>query len=193
MASGHAGKRGAFRIMGVDPGTVAAGYAVLENELRPTAVSRGTIKSPKSASIEKRLKTLRDGLSEVTEEHRPDVIAIENPFVGRNPNTSLAVGQAQAATFIAAADNGVPVATYPPATVKYHAAGDGRASKDQVNRLVSAVLEIPSPESSDEADALAVALCHINAMAGQRAMDRELAGTGKHAPKQRRGKADAKR
>ena len=120
-----------------------------------------TLSPPRALPLAERLAWLHGRLSETIGEVRPDFVAIETPFVSRNVKTALAVGQAQAAAMIAAA--GVPVSLYAPSEVKKAVADHGGASKDQVREMTRALLGIAEPmESADAADALAVAICHIN-------------------------------
>ena len=122
-----------------------------------------TLRAPRSASLAERLAWLHERLERTIRELKPDCAAIETPFVSRNAKAALAVGQAQAAAMIAAAANGVPVATYAPSEVKKAVADHGGASKEQVQEMARATLGLSAPpQPADVADALAVAICHIN-------------------------------
>lgn len=148
-------------IMGIDPSTVATGYGVITDEQNPRPVAHGVIRAKGNLPIEERLHQMHTGLLEVIGKYKPDTIAVEEPFFGMNAKSSMAVGQAQAIAFIAASSNRIPLHKYPPATVKTQVTNDGRADKKQVRDLVAATLNIPDLPLTDEADALAVALCHL--------------------------------
>ena len=119
---------------------------------------------PRKADIAQRLAWLHKQLDAIVQELAPEVVAIESPFVSRNVKAAVAVGQAQAVAMIAAAAHGVPIATYAPREVKKAVTDYGGSSKEQVQGMVQALLGLSDPlEPSDRADALAVAICHIQA------------------------------
>ena len=151
-------------VLGVDPGTYSMGVGAVERDGdRYSPRMSASLSPPRSASLPERLAWLHDSLERAVRELNPDFVAIETPFVSRNVKTALAVGQAQAAAMIAAAGRGTPVALYSPSEVKKAVADHGGASKDQVREMARALLGIAEPlESADAADALAVAICHIN-------------------------------
>ncbi len=151
-------------VLGVDPGTALMGVGavracgdeymlVLSDALRP----------PRNADLSERLCWLHARMAAVVSELRPDVVAVEAPFVGRSVKAALAVGQAQAVAMIAAAGEGIPVFTYAPGAVKKAVTDHGGSSKRQVQDMVQAMLELDDPlDPPDRADALAVAICHLN-------------------------------
>jgi crossover junction endodeoxyribonuclease RuvC len=107
------------------------------------------------------LKTIFDGVAALVEEHRPDAVVLEESFVGVDARTALSVGQARGAVMVAAASAGVECAEYPPARVKQVVCGYGRAEKQQVQKMVKAILGLEAePTPTHAADALAVAICH---------------------------------
>lgn len=152
-----------MRILGVDPGTLAMGYGVLEDAgEQPRMVDCGVLTCRSTTPIAQRLHELYLGLTDVIIRFRPDEMAIEDPFVARNVRSALAIGRAQAIAMLAAAGHGISVATYPPAKVKQGVADYGQSDKDQVQRMVCIQLGLSeSPGRSDATDALAVALCHL--------------------------------
>ena len=156
--------------MGVDPGTVRTGIGIVDlSGDEANLVWEGTLCPPPKAPLPARLAAILLQLEELIECWSPDVVAVENPFAGKNPRTALAIGQAQGIALAAAARKNIPVATYAPSEIKRAVADHGGASKDQVREMVQAVLVLPQPpESSDAADALAVALCHVNSARSQR-------------------------
>ena len=153
-------------VVGVDPGTINMGVgAVLSDDDLLTLAYSEVLSPPKSAPLSDRLGWLHERMSRALEDLRPSVVAIEQPFVARNVKAALAVGQAQAVAMIAAARLGIPVAGYSPSEVKKAVTDYGGSSKEQVQEMVSVLLRLDAvPSSSDAADALAVAICHINAV-----------------------------
>ena len=149
-----------MRILGIDPGSHATGYGVIErqgNLLRH--VAHGTLR-PRGASPEMRLHDLYRLLCEVVGHHEPDVAAVERVFVAQNARSALVLGQARGVALAACALAGLPTGEYTPAQVKVAVTGYGRAEKLQVMKMVQRLLGLVAPPPSDEADALAVAVCH---------------------------------
>jgi len=108
-----------------------------------------------------RLKTIFDGVTELIREHTPDAVALEESFVGADARIALSVGQARGAVLVAAASAGVECAEYAPTRVKQAVCGYGRADKEQVGKMVKAILGLEAvPAPNHAADALAVAICH---------------------------------
>jgi crossover junction endodeoxyribonuclease RuvC len=150
------------RVLGIDPGTAACGYGIVHGSgKRLKAVDHGWWKTPSRDRPELRLKTIFDGVQELIEDFRPDAVALEESFVGADARTALSVGQARGAALVACASAGVYCAEYPPASVKHAVCGYGRAEKEQVQRMVKAILGLAeAPKPHHAADALAVAICH---------------------------------
>jgi len=108
-----------------------------------------------------RLKTIADGVRALLAEHAPDAVAIEESYVGADARIALSVGQARGAVLVVCADAEIDCAEYPPASVKQAVCGYGRADKEQVQKMVKAILSLDElPQPSHAADALAVAICH---------------------------------
>ena len=149
------------RILGVDPGLRATGWGLLEILPGGAASLRwGTI-SPPDGSLAERLNHINWRVSQLIEQHRPDAVAVERPFIHKNVKTAVMLGQAQAAAMIAAAAGGVAVWEYPPRQVKETVAGMGGAEKSAVKRALMTQLGLAELDASaDAADALAVAYCH---------------------------------
>jgi crossover junction endodeoxyribonuclease RuvC len=150
------------KVIGIDPGTASCGYGIVqESEGRLRAIDHGWWKTPAGERPELRLKTIFDGVVELIEQHTPDAVALEESFVGVDARTALSVGQARGAVMVAAANAGVTCAEYAPARVKQTVCGYGRAEKQQVQKMVKAILGLPTePTPTHAADALAVAICH---------------------------------
>jgi crossover junction endodeoxyribonuclease RuvC len=151
-----------MKILGIDPGTIVMGYGVVESdddELSP--VDYGAIKVSERTQIGERLNRLYHELIKVIQRHKPDAVAVEQPFVAKNVRTALAIGRAQAIAILAAAEKGIPTYEYTPAQVKQRVANYGASSKEQVQEMVRLQLGLEeTPQPNDAADALAVAICH---------------------------------
>ena len=151
--------------LGLDPGTATTGYGLVR--LAPDggllAVKFGVITTPKNTPAPERLLTLYDQLQALLHEHNPETVAVEKLFFQRNVTTALAVGQARGVMLLALARAGLEVFEYTPNEIKQAVAGYGSADKRQVQEMVRVLLaldDIPRPD--DAADALAVAITHLN-------------------------------
>ena len=153
------------RILGVDPGTLFCGYGVVEvpaeqSAIRPRYVECGVIELESGAPLPARLHMLAGELREVIRELRPDELSLEAAFHGVNARSALLLGHARGVIMLLGAEASLPLGEYPPATVKRAVAGHGRAQKAEVQRVVSWLLGLRTPPSTDASDALAIALCH---------------------------------
>ena len=151
-----------MRVLGIDPGTAACGYAIVhESDGRLRALDHGSWHTPARERPELRLKTIFVNVQELLDRYGPDAVALEESFVGVDARIALSVGQARGAVLAASALAGVECAEYAPARVKQAVCGYGRAEKGQVQRMVRAILSLPrAPASTHASDALAVAICH---------------------------------
>jgi crossover junction endodeoxyribonuclease RuvC len=158
------------RVLGVDPGTVHMGVGMVDLAGDEVTHIASTTISPKARQpLSDRLAVIFEKLEKLMAEWTPDTVAIEQPFAGKNVRSALAVGQAQAVAMVVAARRGLDVATYSPSQVKQAVTDHGGSSKEQVREMVQIVLQLEEPpETSDAADALAVALCHVNATRADR-------------------------
>jgi crossover junction endodeoxyribonuclease RuvC len=149
------------RVLGVDPGTAACGYGVVEKVGgRFLARDYGLISTPHTAPTPERLHTIYREISAILDRWRPDRLAVEELFFARNARTAMAVGQARGVVLLAAALAGTPVVEYTPLEVKKSVTTYGRGPKDQVGQMVAVILGLPEvPRPDDVADALAIALC----------------------------------
>jgi crossover junction endodeoxyribonuclease RuvC len=151
-------------VLGIDPGTASTGFGVVaQRSGRLLALDGGVIETPAGLPLERRLATIHARVSELIDEHAPLAVSIEDLYFGANARSAFAVGQARGVVMLAAGQRGVPCASYTPQQVKGAVCGNGRAAKDQVQRMVQALLaldELPRPDHA--ADALAVAICHTN-------------------------------
>jgi crossover junction endodeoxyribonuclease RuvC len=151
-----------MKILGIDPGTVVMGWGVIEGEDTDLAlVDFGAITVAEKSPMGERLSRLYQELLKVVQLHKPDAVAVEQPFVAKNVRTALAIGRAQAIALLAAAINDIPTFEYTPAQVKQRVASYGASSKEQVQEMVRLQLNLAEvPQPNDAADALAVAICH---------------------------------
>jgi crossover junction endodeoxyribonuclease RuvC len=151
-------------VLGIDPGLASTGFGVVTGrEERLVALDGGTIKTAPGLPGERRLVLVAQRLREILAEHECDAMALEELYFGQNVRTAFAVGHARGVAMLTAGETGVPCFSYTPQRVKSAVCGNGRASKQQVMRMVSAHLSLPhAPASDHAADALAVAICHLN-------------------------------
>lgn len=151
-----------MRILGIDPGLRVTGFGVLEKTgTRLAYVTSGCIRTP-DADLPSRLKVILDGLTEVITQCTPEQIAVEKVFVNVNPQSTLLLGQARGTAICAAVLHGLPVAEYTALQVKQAVVGNGHASKEQVQDMVTRLLKLAGYPSPDAADALACAICHAH-------------------------------
>ena len=151
-------------VLGIDPGTAHTGYGVvLARGQRLAALDGGVIGTGPDEAIERRLARIHARVCDLIKQHRPVAVAVEDIFFGQNARTAFAVGQARGAVVTSAGLSGVPCYSYTPQAVKQSVCGSGKAGKEQVQRMVGALLALPEPPAADHAaDALAVAICHAN-------------------------------
>lgn len=158
-----------IRVLGIDPGTAATGYGIVERDRRGYRLLEcGVVRTPREDAFADRLVTIHEGILEVIERHEPDCLAVEGVFYRKNARTAVILAHARGAAMLAGALRGLPVREYPPAEIKNSVVGSGRATKEQVGYMVQKLLglaEAPSP--SDAADGCAVALCHLLTGTGQ--------------------------
>ena len=164
-------------VLGIDPGLSVTGYGVIvARGERVQAVAAGALRtSPESPDATRLAELFRD-LEKLLAEYRPAEVAVEQVFVNRNLQTATAVGRASGVFLLAAARAGLPVFEYTPSAVKLAVTGSGDAAKDRVQALVARRLGLgAAPQPADAADALAIALCHLQSSGLRRA----VAGAGR--------------
>jgi len=152
-------------VLGIDPGTATTGYGLVRDREDGSleSVTFGTILTPSGAPAHKRLSMLFHQLNEILLLHRPDSCAVEKLFFQRNISTAIAVGQARGVLMLAISEAGLDMAEYTPNEVKQAVAGYGSAGKKQVQEMVRVLLGLPEiPRPDDAADALAIAITHLN-------------------------------
>ena len=151
--------------LGIDPGIATTGYGLvrLTRDGELVAVKYGAISTPKESSAPARLEMLYKELRTLLKKYNPDTAAVEKLFFSRNVTTAIAVGQARGVVMLALQQAGVESLEYTPNEVKQAVAGYGSADKRQVQEMVRALLQLDSiPKPDDAADALAIAITHLN-------------------------------
>lgn len=151
-------------VLGIDPGTASTGFGVVRRiDGSLSAVSQGVIETPAGVPLERRLSEIHAQVGALLDSHLPDAMAIEELYFGANTRTAFAVGQARGVALLAAGQRTIATRSYTPQQVKAAVCGHGGAGKEQVSRMVAALLRLPEPPALDHAsDALAVAICDLN-------------------------------
>lgn len=152
-------------VIGIDPGTATTGYGIVEEDSdgNLSAIAYGIVATTPDQTLEIRLKIIYEEIKALIDLHQPQSGAVEKLFFKQNVTNAISVGQARGVILLAFANSGISVAEYAPTEVKSAISGYGGASKSQVQAMVKAILqlkEIPKPD--DPADALAIAICHLN-------------------------------
>lgn len=152
-----------MRVLGIDPGSLVTGFGIVEKRRNDIIyLDHGEIKSPKDGSPPVFLVAIYERLMGVIRDAKPDAMAVEEIFYGKNVKSLIKQGQARGAAILAGAHSGIPVHEYSALEVKKAVVGYGRAEKSQVQSMVKAILRLPELPPADAADALAVAICHVN-------------------------------
>lgn len=154
-----------MRILGIDPGSRITGYGLIEKVgNRLVHVDNGAIFTDAANDFPLRLQRIYRGLTEIIETSRPDAVAVEQIFFAKNVQSALKLGQARGAAIVAGVNAGLPVYEYTALQVKQAVVGHGKAAKEQVQKMLKALLNLPEVAQEDASDALAVAVCHANSM-----------------------------
>ena len=154
-----------MRVLGVDPGLAATGYGLVEYDAgRIRLIEGGVIRSNPDDPMENRVGSIFSGIMEILDEFRPELVAMEDLYSHyKHPRTAIIMAHARGAVLVAARQKGTPVRSYAATMIKMALTGNGRARKEQVQRMVLAQLGVKTPvEPYDTTDALAAALCHLN-------------------------------
>jgi crossover junction endodeoxyribonuclease RuvC len=155
-------------VIGIDPGTARTGYGLVETSISGALklIRYGVINTPAGDPMAQRLTQLHDELQAIIAEFKPEMAAVEQLFFQKNVSTALSVGQARGVVLLTLAVAGLPIEEYSPQDVKQAVTGYGAADKTQMQRMVKTLLSMKKlPKPDDAADALAVAICHIQSHA----------------------------
>ncbi|WP_238750969.1 crossover junction endodeoxyribonuclease RuvC [Neolewinella maritima] len=163
MAPTPASEPAVYRILGVDPGTVVLGFAVVEIHPRSRRIIElGVLKLAQFKDHSRRLELIHRRLTQVICEHKPSMMAIEAPFFGKNAQSMLKLGRAQGVCMAAAIGQGLEVTEYAPRKIKQSVTGNGNASKEQVAAMLETEFDLDgSRHLTDATDALGAAMCHF--------------------------------
>jgi crossover junction endodeoxyribonuclease RuvC len=167
------------KVLGIDPGTAVLGYGVVESGTgrHPRLVECGTLTTRARDPLPSRLRVIHDGTGALLARHRPDAVAVESAFYGRNVRTTVVLSHARGVILLAAEQAGIPIAEYSPALVKKTIVGRGAALKPQVGYMVMQLLRLrAAPQPADAADGVAVALTHLVIATRQAAFFRQVTG-----------------
>ena len=148
--------------MGVDPGLIQTGFGIISiRDNQSTLIDYGIIKPSPKDNLAHRLLTIFNDVCKIITDFKPQVLAIEDIFYGKNVKSAMRLGQARGASMVAAASKQIPIYEYSARKVKQSLTGNGNSHKNQVQFMVKATLQMDHiPEPMDASDALAVALCH---------------------------------
>jgi len=152
----------AQRVLGVDPGSRVTGFGIIDCQGRNSVYVTSGVLQVAGQAFPERLRAIHEELGEVIAQHRPQVAAVEQVFVRRNPDSALKLGQARGAAICACTAAGLGVHEYTASAVKQAVTGRGSAGKDQVQYMVRTLLNLSGVLREDASDALAVALSHVN-------------------------------
>lgn len=171
-----------MRILGVDPGTLATGYGLIESQgSRLVHIAHGTVRTSPRSELAERLAVIFRELCRVIGEAAPDAVAVEKVFVSANVASALKLCHARGVALLAGAQFQLPVYEYSALQVKSSVVGYGKAAKSQVQQMTRMILKLPATAPADAADALAVAICHAHSHTLQNRLDR-LAMAAKESP-----------
>lgn len=173
-------QKDSIRIIGIDPGLRRTGWGVIESDgVRLSYVASGHLTSTSDEALAYRLRELFEGISGVISVWQPREAAVEETFVNENARATLKLGQARGMALLAPAMRGLRVAEYPPNLIKKTVVGVGHADKRQIQAMIGFLLPKAKFQSADEADALAIAICHANHRGAQSLAAKVLAKAGR--------------
>lgn len=163
-------------ILGIDPGSRTTGYGMVDSQgNRLRHIDNGIVATNPKDPLAQRLKAIYDGVTRIITVHQPEVVAVEQIFLAKNPQAALILGHARGTAILAAVNAGLAVHEYTALQVKSAVVGYGRAGKPQVQQMVKALLNLPEIAQEDAADALGVAICHAHS----RTLNQAFAGQGR--------------
>ena len=166
-------------VLGIDPGTAVTGYGVVRGDgsAPPALLECGVIRTQARAPLPQRLREIHDGISDLIERHKPDMMAVEDVFYAKNVRTTVVLGHARGVILLAGEERGVRIQEIPPASIKKAIVGGGAATKEQVQFMLTKLLRLKNaPQPSDAADGVAAALaCVMGARVTAIAADHPIA------------------
>ncbi len=153
-----------MRVIGIDPGIGITGFSIIDHSrLETSLIAYGAIRPPKKQGLEKRLFYLFNEMNQLNDKFDPDILAVEDSFYSKNVKSAMILGQARGTILLSAARASIKVAEFAPRKVKQSVCGNGSATKEQVQFMVSQILKLKDPPNPiDISDAMAVGLCLIN-------------------------------
>lgn len=167
-----------IRILGIDPGSRCTGFGIIESDgMKSRYIHSGFIKVQGEEQPEK-LGYIFTEVSSIILEWKPEIMAIEQVFVGKNVDSAMKLGQARGAAICAGVNAGLSVGEYSPRTIKKAVVGSGAADKGQMQEMMRMILKLTEKLQSDEADALAVALCHAHSNTRLGQIHKQIKKTG---------------
>lgn len=155
-------------VLGIDPGSVITGYGLVNVQGRQTTYCASGCIRTSGDNLPARLGQIYSAVKDLIIQYQPDEFAIENVFVARNPQSALKLGQARGVAIAAAVAAELPIYEYAARQVKQAVVGTGRANKEQVQHMIQVILKLSGLPQADAADALAIAVCHVNTAAFKR-------------------------
>lgn len=163
-------------LFGFDPGTTITGYAVIRvDEGNLQLLDFGAIRPPPRFKLSDRYLVIYNAISELLDAHQGHSAAVESQFVGKNPQSAIKLGMARGMVLLAVKQHGMSIYEYAPTKAKLAATGTGKASKQQVQRMMQLLFKLPKPpEPEDAADALAIAVCHAHSLQARKALGVEV-------------------
>ncbi len=164
------------KVIGIDPGTNVTGFGIIESCSRKhRLLEYGCIRPPRGMKLSERYHIIFESLEEILLRYHPEVLVVETQFVNKNVQSALKLGMARGVVILAATRRGIPIFEYSPTRAKKAVVGNGRASKEQVQAMVKLLLNMPHiPQPNDAADALALALCHLQSTAYKKCLGAEI-------------------
>ncbi|MEW6409612.1 MAG: crossover junction endodeoxyribonuclease RuvC [Nitrospirota bacterium] len=158
-----------MKVLGIDPGSITCGFGIIEDSELDSGgqnllhIASGSIETSRLNLFSERIKEVFDSISNIIEKYNPDEMAIESLFFSKNVKAALRLGEIRGATILAAVNAGIPVFEYTPLEIKKSVVGYGSAAKHQIQYMIGEILHLrESSCNEDAADALALAICHIN-------------------------------
>jgi crossover junction endodeoxyribonuclease RuvC len=164
-----------MRVLGIDPSVQSTGFGIIEySDNNYSVLEYGVIKPSRQLELLHKINMIRNRLEEIICTHKPEEVAIENPFYAQNIKTAITLGQVRGAVLVAVASQNCPLHEYSALEIKKAVTGYGRADKEQVITMIKTLLHMQEEElGSDAADALAAAFCHLNTRMFQQQVNQE--------------------